>query len=78
MEARELYKAVTSDEAHTQMSADDYRKARADLNMNLPDWLHKLGIKKSSHDSYSSGRGKVPQYVANHIETLYQLNKLIK
>lgn len=58
------------------MTVDDYQKARKQLGMNVTQWTEKLGISVDTHKSYNSGRKTVSPAVANHIQTLIELQEL--
>ncbi len=62
----------------TFMTPDEYKAARKELGLNVSDWVDKLGISISTHKKYSCGALNVQQAVANHIETLLELDKLRK
>ncbi len=60
------------------MTNEEYKAAREALNLNVGDWIDKLGISMDTHKSYNSGRKYVQAPVANHIQTLLELNKIQK
>lgn len=61
-----------------KMTTDDYKTARTDLNLTVSEWIEKLGISIDTHKSYNSGRNDVPPQIANHIQTLLELDRIKK
>jgi predicted transcriptional regulator len=60
------------------MTTDDYKTARTDLNMTVSEWIEKLGISIDTHKSYNSGRNDISPQIANHIQTLLELDRIKK
>lgn len=62
--------------SRTQMTAEEYKSARHDLDYILSDWIEKLGISIDTHKNYCSGRIKVGRQAQAHIHTLYAVKQL--
>lgn len=63
------------------MTPDEYKCARKQLGMNVSEWIEKLGISIDTHKNFSSGRNgrdTISATVANHIQTLLELQALQK
>jgi predicted transcriptional regulator len=60
------------------MTTDEYKLARTQLGLNVDEWIIKLGISKDTHKGYNSGRADIQQPVANHIQTLLELDRIKK
>ncbi len=60
------------------MTKEEYKEAREILKLSVSEWIEKLGISIDTHKSYNSGRKEVMSPVANHIQTLLELNEIQK
>ena len=69
---------MCNDGKYHKMTTDEYKLARKELGYKIPEWIEKLGISIDTHKSYNSGRKEVQAPVANHIETLLELENIKK
>ncbi len=60
------------------MTVDEYKAARKRLALSVDDWIKELGISMDTHKGYNSGRATAQLPVANHINTLLELDRIKK
>lgn len=60
------------------MTSEQYKLARNELALSVPEWIDKLGISRDTHKKYNSGAIAIQLPVSNHIQTLLELNRLKK
>ncbi|HAS4214138.1 hypothetical protein ACQ5UC_16230 [Vibrio cholerae] len=60
------------------MTTEEYKLARKELGLSVPDWIDKLGISRDTHKKYNSGAIAIQLPVVNHIRTLIELNRIKK
>ena len=60
------------------MTKQDYIDARARHALSVSQWIDKLGISRSAHDSFVTGRRSVPRYIAAHIQSLDEIARVLE
>lgn len=54
------------------MTNEEYKSARKELKMSVPEWIEKLGISRDTHKKYNSGAIPIQLPVVNHIKTMIE------
>jgi predicted transcriptional regulator len=60
------------------MTSEEYKAARGELGLSVPEWIERLGISRDTHKKYNSAAMAIQLPVSNHIQTLLELNRLKK
>lgn len=60
------------------MTSEEYKAARDELGLSVPEWIEKIGVSRDTHKKYNSGALAIQLPVSNHIQTLLELNRMKK